>query len=192
MTAEKNDPPFLVLQKYALSKERARAAVIAVMQRCDVQPPKEGWESLRLMWNHENPPVSVAFTDLVNEARQSGVVQRLHDYLDKTDSVFGGTLADFCTPNHQLRQTTEYAGWKKEAQGPCRASCVERELTEDILDYRRQACEHSNEYDFRLTARYFRGVPLGLRLDTRRLYQPPHPAGEARRILVPGVRPASK
>jgi len=156
MNTQTDNPHFLVLQKYALSKDNARQAVISVLQRCDVQCPREGWDSLRLTWKQENPPVSVSFAELVGEARQTGVVKHLQDYLDKQDSVFGGTFGDFCTPNYQLRCNTEYAGWKKEAQGPCRTSCIERDLMEDILDYRRQGCEHSNEYDFRLTARYFR------------------------------------
>lgn len=156
MITQTDNPHFLVLQKCALSKNNARQAVIAVLQRCDVQCPRDGWDSLRLTWKPENPPVSVSFAELMDEARQTGVVHRLQNYLDKQDSIFGGTLDDLCTPNYQMRIRTEYAGCIKEVQGPCRTSCVERDLMEDILDYRRQACEHSNEYDFRLTARYFR------------------------------------
>jgi hypothetical protein len=156
MSAQPANPHFLVLEKYALSKVKARQAVVAVLQRCDVQRPKEGWEALRLTWKDESPPASVNFSNLVDEARGTGVVQRLQEYLDKKDSVFGGTFGDMSTPNFQIRCKSAYAGWEKEAQGPCRTSCVERDLMEDILEFRRQACEYSNEYDFRVTARFFR------------------------------------
>jgi hypothetical protein len=156
MSAQPTNPHFLVLEKYALSKAKAREAVVAVLQQCDVQRPKEGWESLRLTWKDGSSPASVGFSELVDEARLTGIVQRLQEYLDRKDPVFGGTFGDFCTPNFQLRCKSAYAGWEKEAQGPCRTSCVERDLTDDILEYRRQACERSNEYDFRITARSFR------------------------------------
>lgn len=155
--AEQNDNPhFLVLKQFHLSRKKAREAVISVLKRCEVEMPKDGWDSLALTWKHENPPVSVSFADLMDEARRTGTVRRIQDYLDKRDPVFGGTFGDFCTPNLQLRCSAEYAGWKREVQGPCRTSCVERDLADDILEYRRGACEGSNEYDFRLTARHFR------------------------------------
>lgn len=156
MVTEKSDLPFLVLHPYALSREKARAAVIDILRRCEVQTPKEGWDSLRLTWNQQQPPVSVTFHDMVAEARRTGVVERLQDKLDQADPMFGGCINEFCTPNHQLQVMTEYAGWKKEAQGPFRSACVERDLMEDILEYRRLACVHSNQHNFRLTARYFR------------------------------------
>lgn len=157
MTDESGALPFLVLQKYALSREKARTAVIALLHRCQVQPPKAGWETLQLTWNEGSPPISATFHEMVTEARRTGLVQRLQDGLDKADSVFGGVfINEFSTPNHQMQLKTAFAGWAKEAQGPCRSSCVERDLVEDILEFRRLACVHSNEHDFRLTARYFR------------------------------------
>jgi hypothetical protein len=156
MPERQSNPHFLVLHKYHLSRDKAREAVIALLKRFEVVCPNEGWEALTLHFNGEKAPLQIRFGEMVDEARRTGVVKRLQRELDKGDSVFGGTLEDFCTPNHELKCSTEYAGWKREAYGPCRSSCVERDLTDDILDYRRQACERSNEYDFRLTARHFR------------------------------------
>ena len=150
------DPHFLVLHKFHLSRERAREAVIAVLQRHGVPCPKAGWESLTVNWENEVPAVHVRFAEMVDEVRKTGIVARLQRELDKNDPIFGGTFADICTTNHQIAIKTEFAGWRREAQGPLRTSCVERDLTDDILDYRRQACERSNEHDFRLTARHFR------------------------------------
>src|SRR6476661_3798670 len=85
MNVQPSNPHFLVLEKYALSKAKARQAVVAVLQRCDVQCPKEGWESLRLTWKDGNPPASPGFAELVDEARGTGIVQRLQEYLDRKD-----------------------------------------------------------------------------------------------------------
>jgi hypothetical protein len=93
---------------------------------------------------------------MVDETRATGVVKRLQRYLDRQDHIFGGTIGEQSTPNFQLRLGSEYAGWKNEVQGPYRSACAEVELTEDILEFRRLACQHSNEYDFRLTCRFYR------------------------------------
>ncbi len=149
-------PRFLVLQPYHLSREKARQRVIASLQAYGVPTPNEGWDSLVLTKNHDKPPQPLSFREMLDQARKTGVVERVQKYLDLKDNIFGGTLEDLATPNHQLTLKTEYASLSKESQGPCRSSCVERELMEDILDYRRQVCEHSNEYDFKLCTRYYR------------------------------------
>jgi len=156
MTDQKDNPHFLVLQKYHLSKDLGRKTVISALERCEIPRPKDGWDTLNLTWKDGQPPISVSFRELVDEARRTGIAGRLQEHLDKCDPIFGGAFADVCIPNHQMKCSREYAGWRKEVQGPCRTSCVERDLTEDILYYRREACERSDEYDFRVTARAFR------------------------------------
>jgi hypothetical protein len=124
MATDANAPHFLVLHKYHLSREKAREATIALLKRHDVQCPSEGWESLILNWENEVPVLHVRFAEMVDEVRRTGLVERLQRQLDMKDSVFGGTFTDFCTPNHGFKWATEFAGWKKEAQGPVRTSCV--------------------------------------------------------------------
>jgi hypothetical protein len=148
-------PHFLVLHPYYLSAAKAQEAVIAILRRCDVTKPAQGWHCLRLKWNND-PNKEVTFHNLVEEVRQTGVVAQLQNYLDRNDSVFGGTTGEMSSPNHQISNTVEYAGWRKEAKGPFRTCCVERELTDDILEYRMEACQFSNEYDFKKTARAYR------------------------------------
>ena len=150
------NPHFLVLHPYHLSVMKAQEAVISMLRRCAAAAkPAKGWHFLRLKWNDE-PLKEVSFDDLVEEMRRTGVVAQLQNYLDRGDSVFGGTTGEMSSPNHQISNTVEYAGWKKEAKGPFRTCCVERELTDDLMEYRRQACDFSNEYDFKKTARAYR------------------------------------
>src|ERR1700690_1465526 len=95
-------PHFLELHNYHLSRDNARCAVSATLERWVVKCPKEGWESLVLTFTDEKPPVSVSFGEMKDEARRTGIIRRLQRSLDKRDPIFGGTLDDFCTPNFQF------------------------------------------------------------------------------------------
>lgn len=148
--------PFLIHGKHHLSPTKAREAVIAVLRRCGEERPADDWDSVVLTWKG-NPPIRMTFAEMVKEARETGVVRALQFHFDKKDSVFGGTyVEEFATPNYQIHHHSEWAGFVVDQQGPCRAACVEIDLTEDILTARRLASQHSNEYNFVLTCRYFR------------------------------------
>lgn len=148
--------PFLTLQEFHLSKTKAVEAVVTTLKQCGVERPKAGWDTLILNWKDGQGQTPVSFDKLVGEMRRIGGIKRLQRWLDKRDAVFGGTIGETATSNHKMKWKCASAGWTKEAQGPCRTSCVEQELMEDILDYRRLTCEYSDEYDFRLTCRFFR------------------------------------
>lgn len=149
-------PHFLVLQDFHLSRQKAESAVIRTLKECDVSCPAQGWMDFKLKWNDDASQTDVRFGELVDEARRFGIVKRLQRYLDRKDSVFGGMIGESSIANWQIAIESSFAGFQKKVQGPCRSACVENELTEDILDFRTQACQHSNEYDFKLTSRYFR------------------------------------
>lgn len=156
MTSDNQQPHFLVMDQYHLSREKARTAVIASLERCGEVCPQKGWDNLRLTWKNDTTLNTATFRQLVDEARQKGSVIRIQRYLDKSDPVFGGTIDELSTPNNQMSVNTAYAGWEKQVSGPCRTSATEMDLMEDILEYRVRVCEHSNEYDFRVCCRYYR------------------------------------
>lgn len=149
-------PPFLEMRDYHLSRAKARNAVIRTLEAAGVHCPDSGWDDLIVNYNDRDATTPVRFPDLVEEARRNGVVVRMQRCLDRNDSIFGGVVEEIGTPNWQLKVGSTYAGFKKEIQGPCRAASVEFDLTEDILFYRREACRHSSQHDFRLTCRAFR------------------------------------
>ncbi|HUE70846.1 MAG TPA: hypothetical protein VMP01_08140 [Pirellulaceae bacterium] len=150
--------PFLVLHRYHQSAAKAREAVIGLFHHLGQQRPKGGWDTSTFTLARDGKSIfSMSFPDMVKEARHKGVVVALQRILDRQDGVFGGIgVFEFATANYQVKHGTEFAGFKAEVQGPCRVSLVEEDLTEDILHYRRLACNHSSDYNFRLTARYFR------------------------------------
>ena len=130
--------------------------MIDTLTRCELQPAEGNWGKTTVNWNKIDPPFSMTFPQMVNEARRTGIVRLLQRYLDNQDGIFGGTIEDLGSPNYQMRLGAQYGDFKAEIQGPCRTSMVEKDLTDDILYYRRVACEHSNEHDFVLTARFYR------------------------------------
>jgi len=144
------------MDQYHLSRDKARTAVIAALERCGEVRPREGWDNLQLTWKHETPPNTATFRELVEEARKKGAIVEIQRHLDKSDSVFGGSIDELSIPNYQMSVNTAYAGWEKQVTGPCRASSIVMDLMEDILEYRTRTCEYSNEYDFRACCRYYR------------------------------------
>lgn len=156
MSNSKEQPHLLVLHPCHLSLPMARRNAIETLERCSVKEPPSGWESLTLKWHNEAPPSMTTFAELVEETRRKGIACRLQDSLDQRDPVFGGTIDEIATSNFQMKCKVQWGAWTKEVWGPCRGSSVLRDLTEDVLFYRREACERSNEYDFRLTARAYR------------------------------------
>jgi hypothetical protein len=177
MNSEAANLHFLVLHKYCLSEAKAAACVIDTLERAGEQCPPTGWKSIQINWRDE-PIGTASFSDLVSDARRNGVVTRMQRWLDKKDPIFGGTFNETASPN-KMKCRTQYAGWEREVEGPFRSACVEKELVEDILECRSQACHHSNEYDFRLTARHFRAYLSGLHFSSRRVSESPHSSGRA-------------
>lgn len=149
------NPHFLVMQANHLPELKAREEVKRVLRLFGQHEPAKGWKSFELSWN-EAPGQRISFAELVAEARRTGIVARIQRHLDRQDSVFGGMIDELATPNWQLKIKRGLAGFEKESAGPCRAGFSESDLTEDVLYCRAKSCEHSNEYDFRVTCRYFR------------------------------------
>lgn len=153
-------PHFLVMHKYHMSRAVARQAVILSLQAAGVKEPTEGWDTLQITWNENEGTGPSSFPELIAEARAFGIVKPLQRYLDKADSIFGSTMDEIATPNWQMKLGTTYAGFSKEVEGPCRCAQVERDLTQDILHYRQEICDFSDQHDFRLLSRAFRSYLL--------------------------------
>jgi hypothetical protein len=149
-----SNKPFLTISEYHLSREKARELVLATLKRLSGKVPKVDWRRSFLDAKDGERPLRLTFQQMEQDARRTGVVQELQRILDFRDSIFGGTF-ESASPNHNMSVKTEYAGWVKEVQGPCRVALIERDLTEDILFYRQQTCAHSSDYGFRAMTRFY-------------------------------------
>jgi hypothetical protein len=90
------------------------------------------------------------------EARASGVCDTLQRILDQHDPFFGGTWL-MATDSYAIKLSIQYAGYSVELQGPCRFAPIEEELTDDLLYFRRAACEASRPpTGLAATTRYYR------------------------------------
>jgi hypothetical protein len=143
------------MSEYHFSQEKARAQVLATLKRLRVMVAGVDWQRSVLNGQIDGKAVRLTYREMEEDARRTGVVQRLQRQLDRQDSIFGGTF-EAGTPNHNMSVKTEYAGWVKEVQGPCRVSPIEDDLMEDILFFRQETCAHSADYDFRRMTRFYR------------------------------------
>ena len=148
---------FLSMHEYHLSREKARKRVLATLTQLTGTPCNSlDWKSGEVTVSDGKKSVKFKAADMEQEARRTGIVGVLQRAIDNRDGVFGGTLGDASTPNHQLKITTEYAGWRKEVEGPCRIGVATDDLMEDILHYREEICRVSADYDFRVLSRHYR------------------------------------
>jgi hypothetical protein len=96
-----------------------------------------------------------SFDDLKREVRETGTARALWNVLGVGEPYFPPTF-DMATSSTGLRIAAELGQFKVEFQGPMRVAPIEYELAEDILFFRRAACESSVFHDFVDTTRYFR------------------------------------
>lgn len=147
---------FLTLHGYHLSREAGRKQVMDTLARVmPTVPTNIDWRNGHIELARGDAKKRFTFAEMEREARTTGVVEFIQKLLDSRDTIFGGTF-ESATPNFQISIKTEYAGWTREVQGPCRIGLVADDLMEDILHYRQQACLASNDYNFREVARHYR------------------------------------
>jgi len=146
------------MHPYHLCRDKARERVVQTLTDLTGKPPSQlDWKCGSITISNDKISKTYRLTDLEREARLTGILEELQRVIDGRDIVFGGTLpSGLATPNHQTKLSTEYAGWKKEVEGPARISIAYQDLMEDILDFREEVCNASTDYDFLLLARNYR------------------------------------
>src|SRR5690606_25199829 len=96
------------------------------------------------------------YFELVKQVREHGVCDFFQNDLDERDYIFGGQFV-MMTPNWQIKIKTEWAGYSKELQGPFRSNPSEIDLSNDIEFYKEETCVESDEHDFNMCSRNYRG-----------------------------------
>lgn len=151
------NPPFLVQQEPRLSVKESEKIVDYILDKLNIILPTKNKNHQFIIMNQgsENEEKKKYF-ELVNEVRETGVCGFIQADLDRTDNVFGGTFG-LSTPNWQMNLTTEWAGYRRELNGPCRNIPSEFDLSEDIEFYKEETCLESVYYDFNMSSRNYRG-----------------------------------
>ncbi|WP_031425495.1 hypothetical protein [Flavimarina sp. Hel_I_48] len=153
LTANMENPPFLEIEEFHLSKSEAKRNIITALLKQGIKSPKGGWERATYKISGKD----YTFNDLYKSARKSGIIPFIQFEMDRTDEVFGGTRFGISTPTIGFNKvTSSYAGVTKELTPPMTDQPVEFEITKDIMFYREEACLYSKEYDFTFCTRYYR------------------------------------
>lgn len=148
---------FLTIIENQLGEEAARKSVSTALMILNpkITMDRNYWKSGELSFDGKNgKKVIMTIPSLVQEAKQKGIPTSLYKIIDNKDKYFGRDLE--LATNMSVKVNISFAGYSKEVQGPCRSSPMGIELTEDILFYRREACNTSNIHDFLDCTRHYR------------------------------------
>lgn len=150
-------PQFLVQQEPRLSTKEAETIVDDILKKLGIKLNSAIKKKEYIIKNQgTEKEEKKKYYELVNQVRQYGICGFIQTDLDRQDPVFGGTFGT-STPNWQIKLTTEWAGYKKEINGPCRNIPSEIDLSEDIEFYKEETCIESSNHDFEMVSRNYRG-----------------------------------
>ena len=93
--------------------------------------------------------------ELQEQVRRTGYPETWGTLVDNNDPWFGGGIS-FATTSKALTFKTQRGNHTIEVPGPGRVAPVERELADDILHFRREACAYSDEPGLVGTCRAYR------------------------------------
>lgn len=152
-----NDIKYLIQQEPRLSIREAGVIVDEMLNGLGIKPKtsekKHDYITLNQGTNKEEKK---KYTDLIRQVRETGICDFIQKELDRYDNVFGGALS-ISTNASGLSLSVEWAGYRKELNGPFRNTPSEIELSDDIEFYKREACIESSLYDFEMVCRNYRG-----------------------------------
>lgn len=150
-------PAILVQQEPRLSIKEAERIVDDILKKLNISIAKQG-KNHQFIIKHPgtDKEEKQKYIDLIQQVRKYGICGFFQVDLDRSDTVFGGTFG-MSTPTFNMKLTTEWAGYRKELNGPCRNIPSEIDLSEDIEFYKEETCLESSEYDFVMCCRNYRG-----------------------------------
>lgn len=150
---------YLSLNDYCLSKKESERKLKQLMN--DIGLPTHALKMTTDIEIKREDTVArkVKYYALLNEFRKSGCIKEFQDDIDRKHSVWGGTF-ELSTNMKNAKIKIQYAGYEKEVISPARTIPIELDLADDILEYRKLACELSNENNFIQTCRYYRAYIL--------------------------------
>lgn len=150
-------PPFLIQQEPRLSPKEAESTLDDLLNKLGIKLNSKAKKSEYIIKNKgTDKEEKKRYSELIREIREYGVCGFLQTDLDRRDNVFSGTFG-MSTPNWQMNLTTEWAGYRKELEGPCRNIPSEIDISEDIEFYKEETCIESSDHGFEMCFRNYRG-----------------------------------
>jgi hypothetical protein len=149
---------FLTIGRYHRNERDAEAMLLALLKPRFPRRSKSNLLQDKFTFDLGKGPFHRTFAELQREVRETGTLDQLRKMLQGDDDFFPQAI-DIATNGGMLVKST-YAGHEQTFAGPMRVGSVENELTEDILFYRRAACEASSSTSFRRVTRYYRAYVL--------------------------------
>lgn len=150
-------PQHLDIEEQRLSIKEAQKIVDDLLHIVGIKLPNANKSQQEILIEHSGEKIK--YFELQNHTRKYGVCDPLQFIIDRKDNVFQATFG-MSSPNHQLPQSVNYAGYSKSLAGPFRCYPVEMEISNDIEFYREETCIESADETFEMCFRNYRGFLL--------------------------------
>ena len=98
-------------------------------------------------------------TDLYDELRKKGYLEELQKIIDQKNRLYYPSIS-FSMTMRNAKFTMKRGGKEQGYKGPGSMIPVEKEITDDILFYREEACKESVSTDFNKTRMFYRAYLL--------------------------------
>jgi len=153
-----NEQTQLLIQKEPrLSQMEAEKTLVSILNSLNILIPSKNKQHQYIIKNKgTEQEVKLKYFEILQQIRNNGICKFIQDDLDRSDPVFAGTFGMSTTINNS-KIAMEWAGYKKELNGPCRFTPSEIELSEDIEFYKDETCIESTNLDFEMCSRNYRG-----------------------------------
>jgi hypothetical protein len=148
---KKNPVHLLKLHPYCLSEIKARNRVVEILESVGLKEPPNGWHTATILKNNKNP---ISILELVKEMRLTGTIESIQKDKDQADPIFGGTLS-LASNSKNIGMGIKHGDYEVHVPGPGLIYPIDKLIADDILYFRRNTCEHSNEPALVTSARYF-------------------------------------
>lgn len=148
---------YLSIDRYHRNQRDADAFVIELLT---ARPSKLSKNQLRKssFTLPGEKPMTFSFDELKKQARETGTADTLRSYLCRNDPFFPFSFS--MATDAPVSMNMKYAGHEVTVTAPARIAPIETELCDDVLFYRRAACEHSSDIGFVDTTRHYRSYVL--------------------------------
>jgi hypothetical protein len=145
---------YLKIARYHRNEKSAEALLFDILKPIYPERTEQDLRATMITFDYGKGPFTRSFSELLRDARETGTPGTLrHDVAeDEPFFVRGMSIA----AGEGLDVESSFAGQSVKLSAPLRAAPIEDELCDDILHFRREACESSSFHNFVQCLRSYR------------------------------------
>lgn len=151
-----NKHTLLKMESVHLGKAKATVYVEALIKSLNISLPQRKHYSKDIVIDFPEKPFRINLTDAIKETQENGIPKNLQYLCDSRDRYLAPVL-DIAVPEGEWAELSVSIGeFKKKVSSPGMIESPERSLAEDILFFRKAACQTSRGDTIIECSRYYR------------------------------------